>query len=331
MADRFLEIIVPAAGRAEAEELVAAGATWSWSHLEEERAVLRCLVPAEKVEAVLDPLQTRYAGAEAFRAVVFAVEAALPRPPAPEPAPAEEKPARSPARVAREELYADLSDQVKPTGVFVATVVLSTLVAVIGLGPDNVAVVIGAMVIAPLLGPNMALALATTLGDADLLKRALRTNLGGLALAFVVAAAAAFLPFIDTEAAEVAARTRPEVSDVLLALAAGAAGALAFTSGVSAVLVGVMVAVALLPPLVTHAMLLVHGKPGALGALLLLAVNVICVNLAGVAVFLAQGIQPRTWWEASRSRRNARRALVLWAFLLAAAAGLVWWSGRLAG
>jgi uncharacterized membrane protein len=53
-------------------------------------------------------------------------------------------------------------------------VVLSTIVAAVGLARDNAAIVIGAMVMAPLLGPNMALSLATTLGDTKLAFRALR-------------------------------------------------------------------------------------------------------------------------------------------------------------
>ena len=226
--------------------------------------------------------------------------------------------------MAREELYANLSDQAKLTPVFYATVVLSTIVAAIGLGRDNAAVVIGAMVIAPLLGPNMALALATTLGDLELARRALKANGAGVGLAFAVALLLGWLPFVDIDSAELVARTEIDVSDILLGLAAGAAGALAFTSGVSAALVGVMVAVALLPPLVTFAIFLVRGDANALAALLLLAVNVICVNLAGVGVFLAQGIRPRTWWEAARSERRARRALALWLVMLAIAGGLIW-------
>ncbi len=332
MADRYLEILVPAE-RSEAVDAVLAEAkpSWSWNHVADGLAIYRLLVPAERVEGLLDPLQARFAGEERFRAVVMRVEAALPRPPEPEPEAAVEEEKPSPARVAREELYSSLSDQARTGPVFYATVVLSTIVAAIGLGRDNPAVVIGAMVIAPLLGPNMALALATTLGDLELARRALRANGLGLGLAFAVALLLGWLPFVDIDSGELVARTEIGVTDILLALAAGAAGALAFTSGVSAALVGVMVAVALLPPLVTFAIFLVRGDAHALAALLLLAVNIICVNLAGVGVFLAQGIRPRTWWEAARSKRRARRALLMWIALLAVAAVLVWVAGQTSG
>ncbi len=332
MADRFLEILVPAE-RAETVDAVLEEAkpTWSWFHVAEGLAIYRLLVPAERVEGLLDPLQTRFAGEERFRAVVMRVEAALPRPQEPEPDPAAEEEKPSPARVAREELYASLSDQAKTGPVFYATVVLSTIVAAIGLGRDNPAVVIGAMVIAPLLGPNMALALATTLGDLDLGRRALKANGIGLGLAFLVAVLLGWLPFVEIDSGELVARTEISVTDILLGLAAGAAGALAFTSGMSAALVGVMVAVALLPPLVTFAIFLVRGDAHALSALLLLAVNIICVNLAGVGVFLAQGIRPRTWWEAARSKKQARRALMMWLGLLLVAAALIWLAGKTSG
>ena len=67
-------------------------------------------------------------------------------------------------------------------GSFVLLAVLSTLVAAIGLAENNVAVVIGAMVIAPLLGPNIALAFGTSLGDGELAWQALNISLAGLAL-----------------------------------------------------------------------------------------------------------------------------------------------------
>jgi uncharacterized hydrophobic protein (TIGR00341 family) len=109
------------------------------------------------------------------------------------------------------------------------------------------------------------------------------------------------------------------LSDIALALAAGAAGALAFTSGVPTALVGVMVAVALLPPLVTHGLLL--GSKFfqlAWGALLLFLTNFIAINLSGVVCFLFQGVSPREWWEADKARKATRKAILLWFTLLLA-------------
>jgi len=88
-----------------------------------------------------------------------------------------------------------------------------------------------------------------------------------------------------------------------------------------------MVAVALLPPLVTAGLrVAVGGGAGAGGALLLLMTNVICVNLAAVVTFLVRGVGPRTWWEADKARRATRKAVLLWGALLVVLAVIVWWT-----
>ena len=114
------------------------------------------------------------------------------------------------------------------------------------------------------------------------------------------------------------------LAGVVLAVAAGSAGALAFTSGLPAALIGVMVAVALLPPLVSAGLLAGSSHPGlALRAAALLATNITCVNLAGVITFLAQRVRPRTWWEEQKSRKATRLAITFWVAVLAILVGLV--------
>ena len=94
---------------------------------------------------------------------------------------------------------------------------------------------------------------------------------------------------------------------------------LAFTTGVPTTLVGVMVAVALLPPLVTFGLLFGAGFwKDAWGALLLLLTNLVCINLAGVATFLVQGVRPLTWWETNKAKKATALAITLWAILLTA-------------
>lgn len=112
-----------------------------------------------------------------------------------------------------------------------------------------------------------------------------------------------FWPF-DVSSPELAARTNVGLDSVALALASGAAAALSLTTGLSSVLVGVMAAVALLPPAVTLGIMLGLGDINlALGAGLLLAINVVCVNLAIKVVFFLKGIRPRTWWEKKKDKR----------------------------
>jgi uncharacterized membrane protein len=114
------------------------------------------------------------------------------------------------------------------------------------------------------------------------------------------------------------ARTDVGLDSVALALASGAAAVLSLTTGLSSVLVGVMVAVALLPPTATLGLMLGAGQyHHALGAGLLLAVNIVCVNLAAKVVFLAKGIHPRTWWERKRAKRAMLLYVIIWVLSLA--------------
>ena len=330
MGDRLIQILVPADKEAQLRELIErVEGVEPWHEPSDDLRLFSVQVPAERVEVILDPIQSQFCKTKGFRAVVVPVEASLPRQ---EEADgkgagkddAREEPPRDATRISREELYADLSAHTRVTYVFMIMVVLSAIVAAVGLARNSPAIVIGAMVMAPLLGPNMALSLATTLGDVKLAVQALRANLAGLVLATAVALISGFLLDIDPASAEIAARIQVGPIDLVVALAAGIGGALAFTTGVPTSLVGVMVAVALLPPLVLFPMLLAAGELGlSLGALLLFLCNVISINLAGVATFLFQGVSPRSWWEAERSRRMTRRSLAVWISLLIVVAALI--------
>lgn len=116
---------------------------------------------------------------------------------------------------------------------------------------------------------------------------------------------------------EIASRTHAGIYDVLLAVAAGTAGALAFTKGFPTALIGVMVAVALLPPAVTAGLLVGSGRlESAVRALGLLATNVACLNLAALVTFLGQGIQPRSFWDEKKAKKAAGRAVLFWLALV---------------
>lgn len=319
MALRVIELVLPereAKAFPEAVEGHLRGGPWVIT-LDGGKQRLRFVLDADESGSVVDEIERRFGHAPGFHLLILPVHAMLPRPPEP---PKEDKPAAEakPRRygskrggLSREELYGEALDMAKPKGVFYATVILSTVVVSIGLLRDNTAAIIGAMVIAPLLGPNVALGLATTLADTRLLKHGLRSNVIGFVIALGVTIALGVILEVRTTTHEIEARTSVHVSDILLALAAGSAGALAITTGVPTALVGVMVAVALLPPTAVIGLMIGSGHMGlAGGAALLLAVNLICVNLAATAAFLAQGIRPRTWWEADRARRASRTALI---------------------
>ncbi|TXD40847.1 TIGR00341 family protein [Lujinxingia vulgaris] len=229
------------------------------------------------------------------------------------------------ARISREEVYQDVTDSIAVTNVHYALVALSTIVAAGGMLRDSTAVVIGAMVIAPLIGPNIALALGATLADWKLIRRSALVNFLGLLLGLVLAVIGGFFLPVDITVGEIASRTRAGLADVVLALAAGAAGVLSVTRGVSTALIGVMVAVALLPPLVATGLLLGTANwAGAYGAGMLTLINLVAINLAGIITFQIQGIRPMTWYDEEKARRPRIYAIILWVvLLLALAAGIV--------
>ena len=291
--------------------------------LTDQTTLLRVLVSSENTEAIFDLLEGRFSSREGFRLMLLPVEATLPRveqpqPDKSEPAPDAQQPNAKGRRISREELYADIGETARLSIFYVVMVVLSAVVAAIGLLKGSVAILIGAMVIAPLLGPNVALALATTLADFVLARRAIGITLLGIAVALVCSILLGIVLPIDPTIPELAARTEIDYGDVALALASGVAGALAFTTGVPSALIGVMVAVALVPPLVTSGLMAGSGNwQAAQGAALLLICNIVCINLAGVVTFVAQGIRPRTWCEAEKARRATWLAIALWLLLLA--------------
>lgn len=327
MSDRMMVLIVPTGSRERAERtLESAHADVLWRIDGDETTRIQCIVDSGSVEALVDELDDHLGHLIGFRVVTFPLTSVRPRPDPDElDRGARQATTNKSSRISRDELYAEISKLARVTPVYDVTVILSTLVAAIGLSRDSSAIVIGAMVIAPLLGPNVALALGTALGDINLVRKAVITGARGLAIAFVVALPMGlFLGALDPAAPEISARIHLSYGDLILALASGTAGALCFTSGMSASLVGVMVAVAMMPPLVVFAMLLANGDWGhALPALLLLAANLICVNLSAVATFAVQGVQPRRWWEAERSRIYTRRAIRWWCLLLILAGALI--------
>jgi uncharacterized hydrophobic protein (TIGR00341 family) len=326
---RLVEVILP---EREAETLRSTvefdprGGPWCHALLDGLVAT-RYLVEMEDSSEMVDEIQRTYGSARGFHLLLSPVNAALPRPPEAEEK-RKEKTRTYGTRdggLTREELLTEGLEMARPGRTFYATVVLSTIVVAIGLMRDNPAVIIGAMVIAPLLGPNVALALATTLSEPKLMRLGLQSNAIGFVVALAITTLLGLLLSAVPMTGEIEMRTGVHWSDLVLALAAGSAGALALTTGVPTALVGVMVAVALLPPTAVVGLMLGSGHPGEAGrAALLLLTNVICVNLAATITFRTQGIQPRTWWQAEKARKASLRAMLVGGALVIALAVLIY-------
>jgi len=275
------------------------------------RQLIRILVNNENRQSILDALQGLLG--ESSKILVLPLEAVLPRK---EPEPSDQK-VKETVTTTREELYSSIVKNAHIDSTYLLLVFLSTIVVAIGLLEDNVAVVIGAMVIAPLLGPNIALALGAALGDMALMWKATKTTIAGITLALSLSIILGLIYPLNLDSHELMARTDVGLDSVVLALASGAAAVVSLTTGLESVLVGVMVAVALLPPTATLGLMIGAGQPKlALGATLLLAVNIVSVNLAAKIVFWVRGIKPRSWLEKQKANQSMVTYMFIWAISL---------------
>jgi uncharacterized hydrophobic protein (TIGR00341 family) len=163
----------------------------------------------------------------------------------------------------------------------------------------------------------MAFSLGASLGEKALVIESLKAISTGIFIAITLSIGIGLLWNGSFDSFELTSRTDVAYSSTAIALASGAAASLSLISGTSTVLVGVMVAVALMPPAVAIGLMLsINENQQALGAALLLAVNIVCLNLSAKLVFLFRGIKPRTWLEAHKARQSRILYIALWIILL---------------
>ncbi len=207
-----------------------------------------------------------------------------------------------PLKTARKtEVLEELSQASSPGFDYFLLVMLSCSIATFGLVTDSPAVIIGAMLVAPLMTPILGLSLATVTGKEQLFQRAaLSIGVGillSLALSTLWGWLARILPFdlLVTLPGEVLARSHPTPFDLGIALAGGAAAAYALANPrLSAALPGVAIATALMPPLCTIGIGLATANWDiAFGATLLFVTNLAAISFAGIVVFVALGFHLR--------------------------------------
>jgi uncharacterized hydrophobic protein (TIGR00271 family) len=169
---------------------------------------------------------------------------------------------------------------------FVTMNALATVIACYGLFEDSTAVVIGAMVVATLLGPISGIALALIDGDRGLFRDAMLAEAGGVLLVLFLALVIGVVHRDAPITHEMISRTSPTLFDLIIALAGGAAGAYASASPrLSTGLVGVAIATALVPPLSVCGLCLGRGETSlGLGALLLFVTNLVAIQFASSIV-----------------------------------------------
>jgi uncharacterized hydrophobic protein (TIGR00271 family) len=229
----------------------------------------------------------------------------------------------------RAAIYARIRRGARPETSFFVLIGLSAMIASLGLIVNSPAVVIGAMLVAPLMSPIIGTGLALVLGDTRFLRLSLGAVNRGVLLAIAVGMLAGLTALNRPFSNEILARTQPSLYDLAIALFSGAAAAYALSfSQAAGALPGVAIAAALVPPLATVGITLstalaalVSGRIGdgwdfltdSLGALLLFTTNFIAISSAAAGVFFILGFRPTPSQKAriEVQRRNARIALGL--------------------
>ncbi len=192
------------------------------------------------------------------------------------------------------EVREDLTKDAQPGRDYFILIVLSSIIATLGLLLNSPAVVIGAMLVAPLMSPILGFSLGIVLGEVRLVRTSLESMFKGVMATVIVSILVGLLSPLKDMTPEILARTQPTLLDLFIALASGMAGAYALSrKDVSAALPGVAIAAALAPPLSVVGLGLANGNmQAASGALLLFVTNLITISLAGVIIFTLLGIHP---------------------------------------
>jgi len=168
---------------------------------------------------------------------------------------------------------------------FLLLIILASAIATLGLLQSSTAVVIGAMLVSPLMGPIMGVGFGLATIESNLIRRSLVTLAAGMAVAVLVAMLIIWLSPINDVTPELRARTQPTLLDLGVAVVGGIAGVYAIMRKLSGVMVGVAIATALVPPLSTVGFGLVTGRPDfALGAALLFLTNTLAIAFAATIV-----------------------------------------------
>lgn len=206
--------------------------------------------------------------------------------------------------------------------------VCSIFIASVGLNANSTAVVIGAMLISPLMGPILGMGMSLAINDIDTLRRSLKNFVVMVGLSVLTAFLFFYLFPIQEESSELLARTKPDIRDVLIAFFGGLAlvVARAKRGTIASVIFGVAIATALMPPLCTVGFGLAIGNLRyAGGALLLFGINTIYIALATFLIIKYLGF-PMVRYANSQRRRFIARIVSLVAFLVMIPSGYIFYT-----
>lgn len=231
-------------------------------------------------------------------------------------------------RISREELRARAADLAPAASTYFGLLIVSTTIATAGLLLDSAATIIGAMVVAPLMGPALAASVGVIVDDEALATRGIALQVIGLAAAVLTAAVMGWalrgtvlLPpgFDITTVPQIRERITPDFLALFLALGSGVAAVISLTRNVGSVLVGVAIAVALVPPAATAGLGIAWGDPPVvLTAGTLVLINMLSINLTALLLLWLSGYRPERTESVERvyGRLRSRVAVLLVAIVI---------------
>ena len=205
----------------------------------------------------------------------------------------------------RAEVFTEMRHSARARVDFFILTSLASAIATLGLALDSSAVIIGAMLVAPLMSPILALAHGIVLGNLLMVRRSSASIVQGVGVAVAVSIVFSLFVPSATPTSEILARTQPNLLDLMVALASGAAAAYAVSrKSVAAALPGVAISAALVPPLCVVGFGLAKSEFAvAGGSLLLFVTNLAAIVLVGGIVFMLLGVRPRRGERGSYVRR----------------------------
>jgi uncharacterized hydrophobic protein (TIGR00341 family) len=197
----------------------------------------------------------------------------------------------------------------------------ATMIALTGLFLDNVAILIGAMLLSPLLGPINAFAVNANLGR---IRKLLRSQAAVLLLLTAIIILAAAVTFVASQfvalpdnTTQILIRNHATETDVLIALILGLAAGIALFVGFPEILVGVAIAVAIVPPATVSGIgLALFNTDLFLGALILTLIYLFGLQLGSTLMLRIRGVVPRRYYQQSEARRHSAYSIVILALLL---------------
>ena len=230
-------------------------------------------------------------------------------------------------RISREDLISRAEELAPDMSIYIAFIVLSTIMATGGLLLDSAATIIGAMVVAPLMGPAISASIGTVLFNRKLASRGIKMQVIGLLLAIAVSFVIGILlkdsillpSYLDiAKIPQIAERTNPTFISLFLALGAGTAGVLSVIRSQGSALVGVAIAIALIPPAAASGLGLAWGLPAvAIPAAVLVLVNLLSINVSALIMLWISGFRPVDV-KASVSARKSVLANVMFLVIILA-------------